>query len=84
MSPMARRKTPAMPHELLDQLNTALAEREPDAELEDQLPGQGGTSNGRKNVVRDTGRIALENPRDLQGSNGPRSQPFQAARRSRS
>jgi putative transposase len=92
---MARRKAPAIPDEmldqllsgasastafdqggLLDQLKKALAERALNAEMDHHLAGEGGTRNsrngyGRKSVVTDTGRIALEVPRDRQGSFDP-------------
>ena len=92
---MARRKAPAIPDEmldqllsgasastafdqggLLDQLKKALAERALNAEMDHHLAGEGGTRNsrngyGRKSVVTDTGRIALEIPRDRQGSFDP-------------
>ena len=95
MSPMARRKAPAIPDEmldqllsgasastafdqggLLDQLKKALAERALNAEMDHHLAGEGGAGNsrngyGRKRVVTDTGRIALEVPRDRQGSFDP-------------
>jgi putative transposase len=58
---------------LLDQLKKALAERALNAEMDHHLAGDGGTGNtrngyGRKNVATDTGRMALEVPRDRQGS----------------
>jgi len=61
---------------LLDQLKKALAERALNAEMDHHLAGDGGTGNsrngyGRKNVVTDTGRMALEVPRDRQGSFEP-------------
>ena len=92
---MARRKAPAIPDEmldqllsgasastafdqggLLDQLKKALAERALNAEMDHHLAGEGGARNsrngyGRKSVVTDTGRIALEIPRDRQGSFDP-------------
>jgi putative transposase len=92
---MARRKAPAIPDEmldqllsgasastafdqggLLDQLKKSLAERALNAEMDHHLAGEGGTRNsrnsyGRKSVVTDTGRIALEIPRDRQGSFDP-------------
>jgi hypothetical protein len=54
---------------LLDQLKKALAERALNAEMDHHLGGEAGTGNsrngyGRKSVVTDTGRIALEVPRD--------------------
>jgi putative transposase len=73
---MARRKAPAIADEMLDQLKKALAERALNAEMDHHLAGEGGTRNsrngyGRKSVVTDTGRIALEIPRDRQGSFDP-------------
>lgn len=61
---------------LLDQPKKALAERALNAEMDHHLAGEGGTRNsrdgyGRKSVVTDTGRIALEIPRDRQGSFDP-------------
>jgi putative transposase len=61
---------------LLDQLKKALAERALNAEMDHHLAGEGGARNsrngyGRKSVVTDTGRIALEIPRDRQGSFDP-------------
>jgi putative transposase len=61
---------------LLDQLKKALAERALNAEMDHHLAGDGGTGNsrngyGRKNVATDTGRMALEVPRDRQGSFEP-------------
>ena len=61
---------------LLDQLKKALAERALNAEMDHHLAGDGGAGNsrngyGRKSVVTDSGRIALEVPRDRQGSFDP-------------
>lgn len=61
---------------LLDQLKKALAERALNAEMDHHLAGEGGAANsrngyGRKSVVTDSGRIALEVPRDRQGSFDP-------------
>lgn len=61
---------------LLDQLKKALAERALNAEMDHHLAGDGGAGNsrngyGRKSVVTDTGRMALEVPRDRQGSFEP-------------
>ena len=62
------------PGGLLDHLKKALAERALNAEMDHHLAGGGGNSRhgyGRKSVVTDTGRIALEVPRDRQGSFDP-------------
>jgi len=61
---------------LLDQLKKALTERALNAEMDHHLAADGTTGNtrngyGRKNVVTDTGRMALEVPRDRQGSFEP-------------
>jgi putative transposase len=61
---------------LLDQLKKALAERALNAEMDHHLAGEGGAGNspngyGRKSVVTDTGRMALEVPRDRQASLDP-------------
>jgi putative transposase len=61
---------------LLDQLKKALAERALNAEMDHHLSGEGGAGNsrngyGRKSVVTDSGRIALEVPRDRQSSFDP-------------
>ncbi len=61
---------------LLDGLKKALAERALNAEMDHHLAGDGGENNsrngyGRKSVVTDTGRIALEVPRDRQASFDP-------------
>jgi putative transposase len=58
---------------LLDQLKKALTERALNAEMDHHLAGDGGAENsrngyGRKSVVTGTGRMALEIPRDRQGS----------------
>ncbi len=61
---------------LLHELKKALAERALNAEMDHHLAGEGGENNsrngyGRKSVVTDTGRIALEVPRDRQASFDP-------------
>ena len=62
---------------LLDELKKALAERALNAEMDHHLGGEAGAGNsrngyGRKTVLTDTGgRIALEVPRDRQGSFDP-------------
>ena len=62
---------------LLDDLKKALAERALNAEMDHHLGGEAGAGNsrngyGRKTVLTDTGgRIALEVPRDRQGSFDP-------------
>ena len=62
---------------LLDQLKKALAERALNAEMDHHLGGEAGAGNsrngyGRKTVLTDGGgRIALEVPRDRQGSFDP-------------
>src|SRR3712207_1420394 len=62
---------------LLDGLKKALAERALNAEMDPHLGGEAGAGNsrngyGRKTVTTDTGgRIALEVPRDRQGSFDP-------------
>lgn len=61
---------------LLDQLKKALAERALNAEMDHHLAGEGSARNsrngyGRKSVVTDTGRIALDIPRYRQGSFDP-------------
>lgn len=61
---------------LLDQLKKALAERALNAEMGRHMAGGGGNRNssngyGRKSVVTDTGRIALDIPRDRQRSFDP-------------
>ena len=61
---------------LLDELKKALAERALNAEMDHHLAGGGGENNsrnghGRKSVVTDSGRIALEVPRDRRASFDP-------------
>ena len=62
---------------LLDELKKALAERALNAEMDHHLGGEAGVGNsrngyGRKTVLTDSGgRIALEVPRDRQGSFDP-------------
>jgi len=61
---------------LLDELKKAFAERALNAEMDHHLAGEAGEGNsrngyGRKSVVTDTGRIALEVPRDRQASFDP-------------
>ena len=61
---------------LLDSLKKALAERALNAEMDHHLGGddQGGNNRngyGRKTVVTDTGKIAIDVPRDRQGSFDP-------------
>jgi putative transposase len=61
---------------LLDELKKAFAERALNAEMDHHLAGEGGEGNsrngyGRKSVVTDTGRLALEVPRDRQASFDP-------------
>jgi hypothetical protein len=95
---MARRKLPAIPDALLDQLlggadprtafnpdgvldalKKALAERMLNAEMDQHLGdeiGAGGRANtrngyGQKTVLTDTGRLALDIPRDRQGTFDP-------------
>ena len=94
---MARRKQPAIPDALLDQLldgadprtafnpdgvldalKKALAERMLNAEMDQHLGGEtaDGRANtcngyGQKTVLTDTGRLALEIPRDRQGTFDP-------------
>jgi putative transposase len=91
---MSRRKEPAIPNELLDQLlagggagsafeqgglldtlKKALTERALNAEMDHHLAGDGAgnTRNGygRKTVVTDTGRLAIDVPRDRQSSFDP-------------
>ena len=69
-------KTAFDPNGLLDDLKKALAERALNAEMDHHLAGDGGISNsrngyGRKNVLTDTGKIALEVPRDRQATFDP-------------
>lgn len=91
---MARRKTPKIPEELVDQLlagadpksafdaggllddlKKALAERALNAEMDHHLetgePGNSRNGYGRKTVTTDTGKIALDIPRDRQASFDP-------------
>lgn len=61
---------------LQDHLKKALAERALNAEMDHHVAGDGGAGNSRngyarKSVVTDTGRMALEIPRDRQGSFDP-------------
>jgi putative transposase len=61
---------------LLDELKKAFAERALNAEMDHHLAGEAGQGNsrngyGRKSVVTDTGRIALEVPRDRQATFDP-------------
>lgn len=91
---MARRKTPKIPDELLDQLlagadaktafeadglldelKKALAERALNAEMDHHLatgePGNSRNGYGRKTVTTDSGKLALDIPRDRQASFDP-------------
>ena len=92
---MSRRKDPAIPNELLDQLlaggaasaafergglfdslRKALTERALNAEMDHHLAGEDGAGNtrngyGRKTVMTDTGRLAIDVPRDRQSSFDP-------------
>lgn len=92
---MARRKPPAIPDALLDQLlagadpksafdpnglldslKKALVERALNAEMDHHLASDEGTGNGRngygrKTVLTDTGKIALDIPRDRQATFDP-------------
>ena len=73
---MARRRSPRIPDELLDQLKKAFAERALNAEMDRHLAGEADVGNsrngyGRRSVVTDTSRIGLEVPRDRQGSFDP-------------
>jgi putative transposase len=61
---------------LLDELKKAFAERALNAEMDHHLAGDGGEGNsrngyGRKSVVTDSGKLALEIPRDRQASFDP-------------
>jgi putative transposase len=61
---------------LLDELKKAFAERALNAEMDYHLAGEGGEDNsrngyGRKSVVTDSGKLALEIPRDRQASFDP-------------
>ncbi|KTT69041.1 IS256 family transposase [Sphingomonas endophytica] len=92
---MSRRKEPAIPNELLDQLlagadagtalaqgglldalKKALTERALNAEMDHHLAGDDGTGNsrngyGRKTITTDTGKLAIDVPRDRQASFDP-------------
>lgn len=92
---MSRRKEPAIPNELLDQLlagsdagaalaqgglldalKKALAERALNAEMDHHLAGEDGAGNsrngyGRKTITTDTGKLAIDVPRDRQASFDP-------------
>lgn len=72
----ANPKTAFDPNGLLDELKKALAERALNAEMDHHLAGEGGGGNSRngygsKTVITDTGKIALEVPRDRQSSFDP-------------
>ena len=61
---------------LLDSLKKALTERALNAEMDHHLAGEDGAGNtrngyGRKTVMTDTGKLAIEVPRDRQGSFDP-------------
>lgn len=61
---------------LLDELKKAFAERALNAEMDHHLAGEGGEGNsrngyGQKSVVTDSGKLALEIPRDRQASFDP-------------
>ena len=61
---------------LLDELKKAFAERALNAEMDHHLAGAGGEGNsrngyGQKSVVTDSGKLALEIPRDRQASFDP-------------
>ena len=69
-------KTAFEPNGLLDDLKKALAERTLNAEMDHHLSGEAGTGNsrngyGRKTVVTDTGKIAVEVPRDRRSTFDP-------------
>lgn len=69
-------KTAFEPDGLLDDLKKALAERTLNAEMDHHLAGEAGTGNsrngyGRKTVVTDTGKIAVEVPRDRRSTFDP-------------
>jgi putative transposase len=92
---MSRRKEPAIPNELLDQLlaggaasaafeqgglldslKKALTERALNAEMDHHLAGDDGAGNtrngyGRKTVMTETGKLAIDVPRDRQSSFDP-------------
>lgn len=91
----SRRKEPAIPNELLDQLlagsdagatlahgglldapKKALAKRALNAEMDHHLAGEDGAGNsrncyGRKRITTDTGKLAIDVPRDRQASSDP-------------
>jgi putative transposase len=69
-------KTAFDPNGLLDELKKALAERALNAEMDHHLVGEAGVGNSRngysrKSVITDTGKIALEVPRDRQATFDP-------------
>ena len=69
-------KTAFEPNGLLDDLKKALAERTLNAEMDHHLSGEAGTGNsrngyGRKTLVTDTGKIAVEVPRDRRSTFDP-------------
>ena len=69
-------KTAFEPNGLLDELKKALAERTLNAEMDHHLAGEAGVGNsrngyGRKTVVTDTGKIAVEVPRDRRSTFDP-------------
>jgi putative transposase len=92
---MPRRKEPAIPNELLDQLlaggdasaafeqgglldslTKALTESALNAEMDHHLAGEDGAGNtrngyGRKTLMTDTGKLAIDVPRDRQASFNP-------------
>ncbi len=92
---MSRRREPAIPNELLDQLlaggaasaafeqgglldslKKALTERALNAEMDHHLAGDEGAGNtrngyGRKTVMTETGKLAIDVPRDRQASFDP-------------
>jgi putative transposase len=70
-------KTAFDPNGLLDERKKALAERALDAGMDHPLAGGNGAGNGRnghgrKTVIADTSRIALEVPRDRRSRFDPR------------
>jgi putative transposase len=61
---------------LLDSLKKALTERALNAEMDHHLSGEDGAGNtrngyGRKTVITDTGKMAIDIPRDRQSSLRP-------------
>lgn len=69
-------KTAFEPNGLLDELKKALAERTLNAEMDHHLANEAGTGTrrngyGRKTVVTDTGKIAVEVPRDRRATFDP-------------